>query len=336
MGTRMLRLAALGIASLAVASCLGVGPAATPTSAPTAPPTVQPPATPSATPAPAPTPTPTPTASPTTQPPAPTTAPPATSPTPASSDGPVADLCGTDWTTSAAVCDGQVGDRFTFQCPAGGRDSGIYGTDTYTDDSFVCVAAVHAGLITIATGGVVTIELTPGLSAYLGSTRNGVTSSNWGSWPTSFVLEGGAVDPLTALMAHIPSHLKSDCAEVTSFDAGVVVSVQCIDIPDTDGYVVYTLFDNLEHLNTAYAGNREFFGADTNANDCRSGPSETGYTYDNAPAGQVVCNTYTGVDPDGMVLFWSRDSLLILGTIAVYGSTFEDMYDLWATAGPNP
>jgi hypothetical protein len=56
----------------------------------------------------------------------------------------------------------------------------------YTDDSKVCSAAVHKGLITLAAGGTVTIKILPGRATYLGSTRNGITSSSYGSWPGSY------------------------------------------------------------------------------------------------------------------------------------------------------
>ncbi|MGH7472233.1 MAG: LCCL domain-containing protein, partial [Longimicrobiales bacterium] len=38
-------------------------------------------------------------------------------------------------------------------CPPGGTAGRVYGTDIYTDDSSICTAAVHAGLITLAEGG---------------------------------------------------------------------------------------------------------------------------------------------------------------------------------------
>ncbi|MEA2676585.1 MAG: hypothetical protein QOJ81_726 [Chloroflexota bacterium] len=229
-----------------------------------------------------------------------------------------------------------MGDQFAFQCPPGGSTTAIYGTDTYTDDSSACVAAVHAGLITFATGGTVTVELRPGMDAYTGTTRNGVASNNWGSWPTSFVFVGGALDPLTALIAHIPAALQGDCGEVTSFDGGAIVSAQCINIPSVDGYSAYTQFDTLENLNAAYQANVDFFGATTNAANCQTGPSEGGYTIDGTSAGRLVCNTYTGIDPNGLILYWTNDELLILGSLAMYGGTFHDMYDVWQEAGPLP
>lgn len=92
-----------------------------------------------------------------------------------------------NWETTAIDKRGQNSSRFRFQCPAGGPLSErVYGTETYTDDSSICTSAVHAGIITIS-GGVVTVEIRPGINAYQSSNRNGVTSQNYGSWFGSFV-----------------------------------------------------------------------------------------------------------------------------------------------------
>ncbi len=73
-------------------------------------------------------------------------------------------------------------------CPAGstGDFTTVWGTDTYTDDSSLCTAAVHAGVITLA-GGSIHVEAVAGLDAYEGSLRNGVESLDYGSWGRSFV-----------------------------------------------------------------------------------------------------------------------------------------------------
>ena len=92
------------------------------------------------------------------------------------------------WDVQANGLHGKVGDRFTLSFPPGGVLSGrLWGTDVYTDDSSIATAAVHAGLISVQSGGTVTIEIRPGQSAYQGSVRNGVTSSSYGSWGASFV-----------------------------------------------------------------------------------------------------------------------------------------------------
>ncbi|RPJ54794.1 MAG: hypothetical protein EHM23_28145 [Acidobacteria bacterium] len=93
-----------------------------------------------------------------------------------------------DWATQADGWRGQNNRQFTLSCPAGGSISNrLWGTDTYTDDSSICTAAVHAGLISAARGGTVTIEIRPGLSSYQGSARNGVSSRDYGAWSGSFV-----------------------------------------------------------------------------------------------------------------------------------------------------
>jgi hypothetical protein len=63
----------------------------------------------------------------------------------------------------------------------------VWGTGTYTDDSSVCSAGVHAGRITAAEGGTVRIEIAPGMESYEGSEANGVTSLSYGQWDGSYV-----------------------------------------------------------------------------------------------------------------------------------------------------
>jgi LCCL domain-containing protein len=72
-------------------------------------------------------------------------------------------------------------------CPPNGAVDTVWGTDVYTDDSSICTAAVHAGLITFERGGPVVFEIVDGRQAYPGSERNGVTTSDYGPWSGSFV-----------------------------------------------------------------------------------------------------------------------------------------------------
>src|SRR2546423_76291 len=85
---------------------------------------------------------------------------------------------GGGWGTGATDFRGRSGEHFLFTCPAGGTAGSVWGTGIYTDDSSVCTAAVHAGTITFAGGGLVTIEMRDGMAAYQGSTANGVTSQS--------------------------------------------------------------------------------------------------------------------------------------------------------------
>jgi hypothetical protein len=95
---------------------------------------------------------------------------------------------GIDWDETPVRLNlrGKNGQHFSYNCPPKGNATGIWGTDIYTDDSYLCVAAVHAGLITFQNGGPVTIEILPGQPSYTGSARNGVTSSPYNAFPGSY------------------------------------------------------------------------------------------------------------------------------------------------------
>jgi LCCL domain-containing protein len=95
--------------------------------------------------------------------------------------------CSPGWTTTAQNCSIHVGDTLMVSCPPGGTIRYAWGTDTYTADSSVCTAAVHAGLIGVDAGGDVYLEVTAGLEEYAGSERNGVKTQARGEWLTSFM-----------------------------------------------------------------------------------------------------------------------------------------------------
>jgi hypothetical protein len=80
------------------------------------------------------------------------------------------------------------------RCPGGcERTRGtVWGTDIYTDDSPVCAAAAHAGVIGRG-GGRVLVTFAAGVAAYVGTKRNGITSVTWDKgWGRSFYVR--AVD----------------------------------------------------------------------------------------------------------------------------------------------
>lgn len=94
-----------------------------------------------------------------------------------------------NWAAQADSLRGRNNQRFTYSCPAGGPASGrVWGTDVYTDDSSICTAAVHAGALSLARGGSITIEIRPAADSYRGSMRNGITSKSYGYYAGSFVI----------------------------------------------------------------------------------------------------------------------------------------------------
>lgn len=85
-----------------------------------------------------------------------------------------------EWRVNAVNRHGEKGKEFTYSCPAGGEATfSVWGSDVYTSDSSVCAAAVHAGKITPAEGGTVTIVIVAGEPKYEGSARNGVETRPW-------------------------------------------------------------------------------------------------------------------------------------------------------------
>jgi hypothetical protein len=93
------------------------------------------------------------------------------------------------WTTVWSQIPADFFDAVTLDCPAGGKLGGpVWGTDTYTKDSTICVAAVHAGAITAEKGGPVTVTRVPGLRDYPGTVRFGITSTRYGSYPDAFTV----------------------------------------------------------------------------------------------------------------------------------------------------
>jgi LCCL domain len=92
------------------------------------------------------------------------------------------------WNTSAAMVSFEIGKTYKFKCPSGGKESSVWGTDTYTLDSSICNAAVHAGKLTMESGGSVTIELRPGESSYKGTARNGIKTNDYAKYGGSFVV----------------------------------------------------------------------------------------------------------------------------------------------------
>ncbi|MEI6262446.1 MAG: LCCL domain-containing protein [Deltaproteobacteria bacterium] len=105
-----------------------------------------------------------------------------------------------DWKTVATK---------TFKVRLIGVNSGsIWGTDTYTSDSLLALAAVHAKALSAAgIHGDVSVTLSAGRDSYIGSTQNGVSSSSWGSYGSSYTFAAGAGCTATIdknLLLHIP------------------------------------------------------------------------------------------------------------------------------------
>ncbi|MBI1916079.1 MAG: hypothetical protein HYS12_15300 [Planctomycetes bacterium] len=83
---------------------------------------------------------------------------------------------------------GQNGKVFHFEV-TGANAGTVWGTDIYTDDSPIAMAAVHAGVLKVGEKAVVKVTILPGQGSYSGSMRNGISTSDYGPWQGSYKVE---------------------------------------------------------------------------------------------------------------------------------------------------
>lgn len=84
------------------------------------------------------------------------------------------------------LCD-IVGTTYYFRI-TGTLEGQVWGTDTYTRDSNLGAAAVHAGLVKPDQSAVLRVTVVAAQSAYPGSTRNGVTTTDYAEFPHAWKL----------------------------------------------------------------------------------------------------------------------------------------------------
>ena len=129
---------------------------------------------------------------------------------------------------------GQNDKAFYFEV-TGAQKGAVWGTDVYTDDSSLAVAAVHAGVLKVGQKAVVKVTILPGEQKYRGSTRNGITTTDFGAFEGSFKVEavkgrsprGAAPKPRVmadpgTLVAFRGQNGKSFLFEITGQNTGTV------------------------------------------------------------------------------------------------------------------
>jgi len=64
----------------------------------------------------------------------------------------------------------------------------VWGTDVYTTDSPLALAAVHAGVVQMGQTAVVKVTIVPSPNNFVGSTRNGITTEPFGQYPAAYTI----------------------------------------------------------------------------------------------------------------------------------------------------
>lgn len=88
--------------------------------------------------------------------------------------------------TMVGLCDA-VGSTFYFRV-RGAIEGSVWGTDVYTGDSALAVAAVHAGLVKPEEAAIVKVAVVAPPPQFKGATRNGVTTHDFGRYGTAYRL----------------------------------------------------------------------------------------------------------------------------------------------------
>jgi hypothetical protein len=82
-----------------------------------------------------------------------------------------------------------VGANYYFRV-RGDTEGQVWGTDVYTGDSLLSVAAVHAGLVKPGDTAVVKVTVVAPLAKYAGSIRNNVKTHDFGRYGSAYKLSG--------------------------------------------------------------------------------------------------------------------------------------------------
>jgi len=88
-----------------------------------------------------------------------------------------------------ATADAITGTELSCTCSSIPPGGSVWGVGTYTSDSSICRAAVHAGAIP-ASGGTVKVKKVAGCAKYDGADTNGIQTTSWGSHGASFYFDG--------------------------------------------------------------------------------------------------------------------------------------------------
>ena len=89
--------------------------------------------------------------------------------------------------TMVDLCD-PVGATYYFRVQ-GSSEGQLWGTDIYTGDSTLALAAVHVGAVKAGESGIIKVTVTQPLNQYAGCVRNGVTSNDFGRYGIAYRLE---------------------------------------------------------------------------------------------------------------------------------------------------
>jgi hypothetical protein len=78
-----------------------------------------------------------------------------------------------------------IGQTYLFKV-TGAAGGSVWGTDVYTSDSSLAAVAVHAGVLKMGETGVVLVKIVSPPGSFAGSTRHGITTSDYGPYSGAY------------------------------------------------------------------------------------------------------------------------------------------------------
>ncbi|MEI8382925.1 MAG: LCCL domain-containing protein [Planctomycetota bacterium] len=81
----------------------------------------------------------------------------------------------------------KIGESFNFTV-TGQLGGSVWGTGTYTTDSSLATAAIHAGVLANGETGLVRVTMVQSPNQFTSSTANGVTSGPWAAFPAAYTV----------------------------------------------------------------------------------------------------------------------------------------------------
>jgi hypothetical protein len=88
----------------------------------------------------------------------------------------------------------EQGNTYACMCPSNPPPATIYGTAVYSNDSNICVAAIHAGVLRKGVNGQVVLQVVSSPPVFRGKTQSGIKSEVWPK-PTASAFQFSPTNP---------------------------------------------------------------------------------------------------------------------------------------------
>lgn len=73
----------------------------------------------------------------------------------------------------------EQGSAYACICPSSPSSGAIYGSGIYTNNSNICIAAIHAGVLRKGANGPVILQIVSSPPVFRGKTQSGIKSEVW-------------------------------------------------------------------------------------------------------------------------------------------------------------